>query len=122
MPPKHPFPSGKASGLSPTNAFGGTRQRRTRSSPAAPRSDEQQAQLDSIRQRMLAISRPNGEPRRSLIDILDDAIGLEDDYQRRSNSSQQSNNLNNSASSHLDDSTQDNSPDESQEKPDKSKQ
>lgn len=95
-PNKHPFPA-ENSALS-VAAF------RRAGGPRRPnqRSPEQQARLDSIRERMRSITRPNGEPPRTLVEILDDAINLENDFQSRSNNSSESTNmdLNASASSH----------------------
>ena len=80
---KQPFPS-DSSALSAA-AF-------RRAGPRRPnqRSPEQQARLDSIRERMRSMTRPNGEPPRTLIEILDDAINLENDLQRRGNNSSHS--------------------------------
>ncbi|CAB9509435.1 expressed unknown protein [Seminavis robusta] len=50
------------------------------STPSVPIGDA--ARVQSILQGMRAIARPNGEPRRSVLEILDDAIALEDTYQR----------------------------------------
>ena len=43
--------------------------------------------FQSILQGMRAITRPNGEPPRTLLQIIDDAIALENQFQRRQASS-----------------------------------